>query len=165
MSSSLRISKLPPERGAQPGAPAAAGGCCCCCCCLHSIGGLIGAATAFAAPPVEDPVPRAVVGEPQPEPRHSAAREYWLAIVAVIVAVPIIFEFDGAWDDEAVLWAIALCFPAMQLVASALAAVFLLVSKRPGSEHRLTHLASITGRAFLGGMIGGVLMIIFAFLL
>ena len=46
---SITLQSHPPER--RRGAPVTLCAGCCCCCCLHTVGGLIGAATASARPP------------------------------------------------------------------------------------------------------------------
>jgi hypothetical protein len=50
--------------------------------------------------------------------------------------------------------------PVIQLVASVVVLVRNQFSKRPGLRERMQHLGSITGRAFLGGMLGVLAMVI-----
>src|SRR5262245_5896544 len=49
----IALQSHPPERRQRSPVTLCAGCCCCCCCCcLHTVGGLIGAATASARPPM-----------------------------------------------------------------------------------------------------------------
>ncbi len=49
--------------------------------------------------------------------------------------------------------------PAVQLLASAFAGLFITLSSRPGKEHRLMHLGKITLRSLIGAVIGILLML------
>ena len=157
----VSIQRHPAERGARGSAVAPAGQCCCCCCCcLHSIGGLVGAVSAFPAKlPAEVIPPASIDGSPRPA-SYSASKHYWVTVLlmcAFVVGWNLAVERHPS-NEEAIL-IIALVFPAIQLAASVVAAIVLGFSKRPGRDQRLRHLGKITLRAFLGGMIGVVLML------
>ena len=162
----IAIERMPAERDARAGVAAAAGGCCCCCCCcLHTVGGLIGAATARApALPSEAAPPTAVVGASTAEPRYSVSKQYWLMLLAVSVFASPLFFFvieESAAAAET-FWFYALLLPALQLAASVVTLVVELVPRapRPGRRQRLQHLGSITLRTFIGAMIGVVIMLV-----
>ncbi|MDQ3370127.1 MAG: hypothetical protein M3680_32315 [Myxococcota bacterium] len=163
--SGISFERLPPERAAVVAPVAAAGGCCCCCCCcLHTVGGLIGAVSTKA--PVVDLTtapPTAVVGTTKVEPKYSIARDYWLTLFLVCsVATPLVLAVTG--EDlsrgHEWFWLFAILLPAFQLGASLVLAIMTSMSKRPGRRERQDHLARITVRAFLGGMIGIVIMVV-----
>ena len=156
----ITIQRQLPERGTRGAAAAPAGQCCCCCCCLHSVGGVIGALSARATP-VEPQVPVSAVDGPTLEPRYSASGLYW-AICAIVSGLAsgyfVAFEASEVRNIEIALM-LAICFPAVQLAASIIAAIVIASSKRVGKEVRLRHLGKITLRAFLGALIGFLIMI------
>lgn len=154
----ITIERQVPERGARGGAAAPAGQCCCCCCCcLHTLGSVIGALSARAKPVDPAQIPISAIGGPPLEPRYSASGLYW-AIVAIIsglsAAYFVAFEGDTVKTAEVGLM-LAICLPAVQLAA----AIAIACSKRVGKEVRLRHLGKITLRAFLGALIGTVIML------
>lgn len=151
--SGVTIERLPPERDAvAPGAAAAGGCCCCCCCCLHSLGGLVFAATARSKP--------MLVADPPPDAKTSVAREYWLTLLGLTLLATV-FMATQANIDEALLY-VAIFLPGGQLLASIATLVMSELSNRPGRRERLRHLGGITLRGFIGGLIGfGVMYAIF----
>lgn len=167
--SGVTFERLPPERRiAAPTAASAGSCCCCCCCCLHTVGSLVGALTA-KAPKTAEPVPTAIVGSEKVAPQYRVTKEYWVTVLILCtVAVPFYVASQMRRDIvEPLEWAFfyAIFFPAIQLGASVVVALRNTFSKRPGREDRLRHLGSITARAFVGGMIGIVVMVIVGSLL
>lgn len=162
----ITVEKLPAERGASLAPVAAAGGCCCCCCCcLHTVGSLIGAATAKPIDPTEklQEPPTAVIGTDKVEPKYTVWREYWIStLILCTVVFPLLFLRDVEPDDltpGTLLLAFSMILPAVQLVASIVTFAITYSSKRPGREERLRHLGRITLRAFVGTLIGlGVML-------
>lgn len=161
------IEKLPAERGTSSAPIAAAGGCCCCCCCcLHTIGSVIGAAT--AKPPVDEiskvnEPPTAVVGTAKVQPKYTVWKEYWIStLILCTVGFPLVF-LRGVDDDDlnpaTMLLVFSMIFPAVQLAGSLVTLVITSASQRPGKEERLRHLGKITLRAFLGTLIGLAIML------
>lgn len=157
----ITIERLPPERSSTMPLAAAAGGCCsCCCCCFHSVGSLLGAA--LAKPPkveASDAPIAAIAGTPT-VPKYSAYKEYWLAfLIGSIVLMMILGLYIDDGDKAlAMLVIYAMLVPAAQLGGSIIALVMILTSKRPGQRERLRHLGKITLYAFIGTLIGGVLV-------
>jgi hypothetical protein len=157
----ITIERLPPERSSTMPVAAAAGGCCSsCCCCFHTVGSLIGAALARAPKVTPSDTPVAVIAGAPTEPKYSATKEYWLSFLigSVILMMILGVYLDG--NDRAAGMAIfyAILIPAVQLGASIIALVMILVSKRPGQGERLGHLGRITLYAFVGALIGLVLV-------
>jgi hypothetical protein len=159
------LERLPPERRILAPAAASAGSCCCCCCCcLHTVGSVIGALTAKAPKPLPDQVPTAVVGD-RADPSYKVTKEYWATVLILCtVGLPLFAISQGAasGDFEVEAWLLiwAMVLPGIQLAASVVVAVRNSFSKRPGQRERMQHLGSITGRAFLGGMIGILAMVL-----
>lgn len=156
----ITIQRQLPERGTRGAVAAPAGQCCCCCCCLHSVGGLIGALSAVSKP-VEPQIPVSAIDGRTLEPRHSASGLYW-AIIAIMSGLAsayfVAFEGQEVRNIEIALM-LAICFPAVQLAASIVAAIVIWRSRRVGKEVRLRHLGKITLRAFVGGVIGFLIML------
>jgi hypothetical protein len=163
--SGVTFERLPPERRiAAPSAASAGSCCCCCCCCLHTVGSLIGALTAKAPKPPEV-VPTAVAGSDRADPNFRVTKEYWATVLILCTVGLPLFAFSqgaGADDFEIEGWLLvwAMVLPGIQLVASMVVLVRNQFSKRPGLRERMQHLGSITGRAFLGGMLGILVMVI-----
>lgn len=168
--SGVTFERLPPERQiAAPAAASAGSCCCCCCCCLHTVGSLVGALTAKAPKPPEA-VPTAVVGTDKVQPSFKVTKEYWVTLLIIsTVALPLyVFFFVEDEHIEPLEWMLvyALVLPGLQLLTSIVVAIRNAGSVRPGRDERLRHLGSITGRAFLGGVLGIIVMIpLFALLL
>jgi hypothetical protein len=163
----ISLQRVPAERDALAGVTAAAGGCCCCCCCcLHTLGGIIGAASARAPKPPEAALeaPIAVVGAKTAEPRYSIGKVYWLTLLLLCaIGAPIVLVQAGAKAEAVELfWFYALLLPFIQLATSLIILIMeFAVTRRPGRDERLRHLGSITLRAFIGGLIGiGVMVVI-----
>jgi hypothetical protein len=141
----VTIERLPPERDAvAPGAAAAGGCCCCCCCCLHSLGGLVFAATARPRP------------APEPDARTSVTAPYWLSVLVITLGA-LLFLLTGSNLDESLI-IVAVFLPGAQLAASIVTLVLSELSPRPGRRERLGHLGHITLRGFLGGLVGVAVM-------
>lgn len=158
----IEIERQLPERGERgvTAAPAGQCCCCCCCCCLHSLGGAIGALSARSKP-VDSKLPVSAIDRRPLEPRHTASGLYWaiVAIVSGLVSAYLVaFEREEIHPSK-VWFMVVLLLPAVQLVASIIAALVLAGSRRVGKEQRLNHLMRITVRAFLGALIGGLLML------
>ena len=157
----ITIERQLPERGTRGAAAAPAGQCCCCCCCcLHSLGGAIGALSARPKP-VDSQIPVSAIDGRTLEPRHSASGLYW-AINAILAGLAgayfAVFEGHKVETFDVVLL-LAIIFPAVQLAASVVAAIAIARSRRVGKEARLRHLGKITLRAFLGALLGALIMI------
>ncbi len=159
------IERQAPERGVRGVDAAPAGGCCCCCCCcLHTVGGAIGALSALsptldAAGQAE--LPRSAIGGKDLTPRYSAAGLYWamVAMVSGLVCAGFFSSVNTSSGFGQSLTVIALVLPAIQLGASVAAAIVIACSKRVGTEVRLRHLGKITLRAFVGAVIGGLVLL------
>jgi hypothetical protein len=167
--SGVTFERLPPERRiTAPSAASAGSCCCCCCCCLHTVGSLVGALTAKTPKTVET-VPTAVVGTAKVAPQFRVTKEYWATVLILCtVAIPVyVISMTRTRITDPLEWAFfyAIFFPAIQLGASFVVLVRNGFSKRPGREERMRHLGSITGRAFVGGMIGILVMVIFGSLI
>lgn len=169
--SGVTFERLPPERRIAASAVASAGSCCCCCCCcLHTVGSLVGALTAKPPePPAQtEPLPTAVVGTVKAEPKYKVTKEYWatVLVLATVVTPLVFFVISKGQSEDMELggWALlyAIVFPAIQLAASLVVALRNAFSDRPGKHERLHHLARITIRAFIGGLIG-IMVMLFVF--
>jgi len=158
----ITIERQLPERGARGAAAAPAGQCCCCCCCcLHTVGGVIGALVAFPAKPAEPQIPLSTIDGPTREPRLSATGLYWAtcAILGGLVGAGFVISEGSRLQGLDAMLLVAMTFPGVQLAASIVAALVIVGSKRPGKELRLAHLGKITVRAFIGGVIGALVML------
>jgi hypothetical protein len=155
------IQRHVPERGSRGQAIAPAGQCCCCCCCcLHTVGGIIGAATARASAAPISALPPATIDGATRTAKPSATGLYWgmVLLVSIFVAMWNLGVERHPDSAEAVL-IIALVLPGIQLGASMIAAIVIVLSKRPRKDERLRHLGKITFRAFIGAVIGGLVML------
>jgi hypothetical protein len=158
----ISVQRHPPERGLRHSATAPAGGCCCCCCCcLHTLGGVVGALTARPKKVEEPPIPTATLGKPHVPAKYSATGLYWLIVLLVA-------GFAVSWDvatnrySDALdsLFAIVLLgLPVIQIIAMVLALLVVLLSRRPGREQRMLHLAWIGARGLIGAVIGVLVML------
>jgi hypothetical protein len=159
----IAIERQHPERGPRGVAVAQAGTCCCCCCCccLHTVGGVVGALSAFEPPTALPPLPVAAIGEATRPAKHSATGLYWslTAIVSGLAIAYFVGLESGSVDSETALLLIAICLPGIQLAASLVAALAIGASARPGKDVRLRHLGKITLRALIGAVIGAVVMV------
>ena len=158
----ITLERLPPERTAVAPVAAAAGGCCsCCCCCFHSMGSLIGAAMARPPKVTETDAPVATIAGTPTTPKYSANREYWMSflIASLVFLIGTTAYFSNEKDlmlGVAVFYALAV--PAIQLAASIIAWIMILVSKSPGRGERLNHLGRITAYSLLGALLGGIVV-------
>ena len=161
--SGVTFERLPPERRiAAPNAASAGSCCCCCCCCLHTVGSLVGALSAKTPKPPEDTVPMAVIGTDRVEPNYKVTKEYWATVlILTTIALPLYAISEGGNEPLEWAFAAAIFMPGMQLLASLIVAIITSASKRPGKDQRMRHLGSITGRAFIGGLLGLFAMIVF----
>lgn len=157
----IAIERQHPERGPRGVTVAPAGQCCCCCCCcLHTVGGVVGALSAFA-PKLDAPaVPASAVGGATREAKHSATGLYW-AMTAIVtgLATAYFFGAESRSDSGEALLLIAIFLPGLQLAASLVAAIAIAASARPGKEVRLRHLGKITLRALIGAVLGAAVMV------
>jgi|HubBroStandDraft_6_1064221.scaffolds.fasta_scaffold2084149_1 hypothetical protein len=157
----VSIERHRPERGNRDVAVAPAGQCCCCCCCcLHSVGGIIGAATARSRPLQDPELPAAGIDGATREPKNSVAPLYWtlvLVLCGIAVGWNVGIERHPRTDESILI--IALALPAVQLAAAATAAMILAFSRRPGKEERVRHLGRIAVRGFVGALIGAAVMV------
>jgi hypothetical protein len=125
---------------------------------------VIGALTGKAPKPPENPVPMATAGGAVREAEYKITKEYWVTcLLLTLIGFPLFifimsdFRFpDGSAGEWAIVY--ALIFPGLQLVASVICAIRNAMSKRAGKEQRLSHLGSITARAFIGGLLGILVM-------
>jgi len=177
----------PPERRtSRTSTPALAGACtCCCCCCLHTVGGLIGAAVAPAwttrgprtqeQDDYEDFQPGS--GPHAESPREgadggpSAVRSFWVTLLVLVLlgflVGPLMGGGNGQLPTNLVLTAVVILMvlPALQLVAAAVAAVFVAVSGGADRGVQLRRLGRIALGVFLGTMAGMLAMVILYFAL
>jgi hypothetical protein len=164
----VTFERLPPERSViAPSAASAGSCCCCCCCCLHTVGSIVGALSAKTpTPPEGNEVPTAVVGAPTAEPAYTVTKEYWLTLLIMsLVGFPLVLialsggeAFGGSLGEWALIYAIFM--PAIQLATSIFVGIRNTYSSRPGKQQRIQHLSSITVRAFLGTLIGILVMLV-----
>jgi hypothetical protein len=158
----ITIERQLPERGDRGVAAAPAGQCCCCCCCcLHTVGSVAGALSARPAPLDPGAPPASAIDRRTLVPQHSATGLYW-AIAAILTGLSsaYFFGFEGDHVRTAeVAVMTAMFFPGVQLAASVIALIVIVSSRRLGKELRLRHLGKITLRAFLGAVVGTLIMI------
>ena len=162
--SGVSFERLPPERRiAAPSAASAGSCCCCCCCCLHTVGSLVGALTGKAPKPPESAPPTAVAGGVDVAPNYKVTKEYWVTLLILCtVGLPILLAASDVRIDRPGEWLLmyAIFLPAIQLAASVVVGVRNTFSKRPGKQERIEHLGSITVRAFIGGLLGILVMVV-----
>jgi hypothetical protein len=156
------IERQLPERGDRGVAAAPAGQCCCCCCCcLHTVGSVAGALSARPVPVAPEQIPTSAIDGPTQLPKYSATGLYW-AMSAILSGLTIGYfyglERDHVRTGEIAVM-MAVLFPGVQLVASVIAVIAIASSKRPGKHLRLRHLGKITLRAFLGAVVGTLIML------
>lgn len=125
---------------------------------------MIGALTAKTPSPPEV-VPTAVAGADRAEPSFKVTKEYWATVLVLCtIGLPLFAFTQGARSEDfavegwLLIWAMVL--PGIQLLASLVVVIRNQFSKRPGRDERMRHLGSITGRAFVGGMIGILVMML-----
>lgn len=109
-------------------------------------------------------MPTAVVGD-RADPNYKVTKEYWATVLILCTIALPLFAISlgaGSGDFEVETWLLiwAMVLPGIQLAASLVVAVRNNFSKRPGQHERLQHLGAITGRAFLGGLIGVFAMVL-----
>ncbi len=107
-----------------------------------------------------DTIPQATIDGASRPPRYSATRAYWITLLllcAFVVAWNLGIERHP--DTMEGVFVIALVLPAIQLAASVITLIAVMASKRPGRDQRVRHLGKITLRAFLGAVIGIVVML------
>lgn len=127
--------------------------CCCCCCCLHSVGGILGAA--IGSLPTKEPI--------TDRRQVSASLLYWLWFGAGTVAAITLALVLGRHKPEASMWgliAVAMLLPGVQIGASILSLLCLLLSNPDDRGARLASIGRITLYSFLGTVIGLFLMLI-----
>lgn len=118
-------------------------GCCCSssCCCLHSVGGLAGAALASSTKK-----------DPDREAARTAVYAYWglLGLIIFVLFMLMLMGYGGsdAWID------LALSLPLVQLAASALAALVVLIQPPERRRAALAKIGSLTLKTFLGALLG-----------
>lgn len=156
--SDIAFSRVPPERREKTAEAAPAGGCCCCCCCcLHTVGGIIGAATAKATAEPEPPIPPAGMRPGKLVARHSTAPAYWISfLLACGVLWALILTEERPVTGLVLL---AMLAPGVQLAASLMTACAIGLSRTPGRRERFRHLSRITLRSLLGAIIGTAIML------
>jgi hypothetical protein len=165
------LTSHPPERDRRfRRQPAQAGGCCCCCCCcccLHSVGGLLGAAlgaSMFARPDeVEDhEPPRPTLDEDdrdEPSPRRTPREEGSLSGVTVFwLATLVGCILCAAGSGEGIL-ILALGLPAIEFGAVILALLVVGFARLPDSGYQMRRVGGIALGAFLGTLIGILVML------
>ena len=140
--SQIAIRVHPPERRRRAPGIAACGCCCTTCCCLHSLGGLIGAATAGWPRTVED---------------RRATVTYWCCLLALFTGALCVGWFSESRGDP-VLLILVLLLPGIQIAASVVAAIIARIIAGPKAPWRIW---SITWRGFVGAVIGvGILWVV-----
>jgi hypothetical protein len=164
--SGVSFERLPPERRiAAPSAASAGSCCCCCCCCLHTVGSIVGALTGKAPKLPENvaAVPTAVAGGVDVAPNYKVTKEYWVTLLILCtVGLPILMFATDTRIDRPGEWLLlyAIVLPGIQLAASVIVGLRNTWSKRPGKQERIAHLGSITVRAFIGGLLGILVMVV-----
>ena len=129
---------------------------------MHTVGSLIGAVSAKTPKPASE-MPTAVIGTDKAEPNYSVSKEYWVTLLIMCtVAFPLVLVMEGIRVHEPAEWLLfyAIFLPIIQIAASVFVAIRNTFSKRPGRDERLRHLGYITLRAFVGGVIGILVMLV-----
>jgi len=124
--------------------------CCCCCCCLHTLGGLIGAATASGAEVAQ----------------FNAKAIFWRALgLSTLLAVIVGLALTS--DPTIALVIVFLLMPGIQILASFFALIWLMKSSLDAEQMALARntIGRITVRTVAGTMIGIALMELVAFAL
>lgn len=131
----MEIRAHPAERARRSAGVSACCCCCCCCCCLHTIGGLVGAATGGS---------KAV----SPEERRTI-KVYWLSFLVVVGFTFLMGAISGELPTAIVLVLGAL--PLGQLFTSLLVLVMAAVLPNPIS---LPTLGRVTWKSVLWSVVG-----------
>lgn len=130
--------------------------CCCCCCCLHSAGGLIGASVGVGWAMRSSG--KSAIVTPEAEKSASAGIvAYWMILVALVGIVLLISLPFGSWNW---LWVLLIGLPVLQLLASTLAFLVVVVFPVPDRKIAIAAVAKITAGAIIGAVAGGVLVVL-----
>ncbi len=127
--------------------------CCCCSCCVHSLGGVLGAAIGSgvsSGPPLLEPnAPEELA---RAASRSRALVAYWLTF-ALLTLLGV--AAAGAGESATVgLTVLAVCLPAVQLLASLLAIPVMLVMIPPDPGAAFAALGRLTLFTVVGTTIG-----------
>lgn len=160
------LEAVPPERRKRSVTVAAHG---CCCCCVHSIGSLLGAALACRRP-FKDPPDEASMDEEVAAEKRRWRRQpvwlYWNSLALSILVTVACTSFSVPAVDR-LTWILiggAFFFPLIQLGASVLALLWILLSKQPDKIGACFTLGKITGWTVIGtiaGALGDMLLLAF----
>lgn len=103
-----------------------------------------------------------MVGTEKAEPSYRVTKEYWAVVLLLSTLVLPLYMMGKIKQGRVEEWALvyAILLPAVQLGASVIVGIRNSFSKRPGKHERLRHLGSITVRAFLGTMLGVLVMVV-----
>jgi streptolysin S family bacteriocin protoxin len=166
----VSVTRHPPERRRSPITLAAAGCCCCCCCCcVHSILGLVGAGLGSARKSGETP-PRYGIAPPKAKTEEelkaaigssrSAVGLYWMTLVVLTVATGAVTGFNSRGSEAgfAIFCVVGLGLPLIQLAASLVALVIVMVGPFKSRGAAGEQIGMITLKAFLWGLGGVALM-------
>jgi len=141
--SSLEFTVHPPERRRKSNDVVAHCCCCCCCCCLHSLGSIIGAAVSAAK------TARNVQA-------RTAVSIYWISLCVLTLITGLFFVSD----QGAMILVLLLCIPGIQLGASVISLIGVLVKGGPDMSPGLAAIGKITLWTFLGTVAGILIMIL-----
>jgi hypothetical protein len=176
----IQVLNHPPERRRLGlGGPVQVGNCCCsccCCCCLHSLGGLIGAAT---APCVNSGSRQAKVHfqDRRAAPiwaRLSAVGLFWWSLLAVVLlgTIATISYFALSQESasrnvfkaiglglEVTAFGIVMLLPALQLIAAMVTVLILATTPRPDKGQQFRLLRKIVVGMIIGSVVGLCIML------
>jgi hypothetical protein len=129
---------------------------------LHTLGGVVGALTARPKKLEAAPIPTATVGKPHVEPKYSATGLYWI-VVLLVSGFAVTWDIGSKSDPDVVgsLFLVGFVLPVIQVIAIVIALVVVLLSRRPGREQRMLHLARIGARGLIGAVLGVLVMLPF----
>ncbi|MBI3272693.1 MAG: hypothetical protein HYZ53_27145 [Planctomycetes bacterium] len=159
--------------------------CSCCCCCLHSVGGLVGGVAAavdrspsqgaFPAGSTAPATSSADAGAPSPQPAakrppspdrartpgkrfHEVHVAYWIVLgLTLFTVVYLVGHFSGLLAAVAVLF---VGLPAVQLLASLLTGLYVVVHPRWPKLRGLAEVGRITAFSFGGALLGLGVMVL-----
>jgi hypothetical protein len=149
----IRVTRQPPERGltyALYGGACCTTCCCCCCCCAHSVGGVVGAFVAQASSQKVRTAPGAL----------AARLFYWPTLAVLVAACTLVLSTSNDIEGVLAFPLTIVALPALQLVASLLVALRLMVLPAHDRPVLWDRLVRMTVYGLSGAAIGAALMVL-----